>query len=281
MEIYILNSIKAQYDDLTKGFKKIADFILENFTQIPFLSIKEISEIIGTSSATVIRFTQFFGYKGYLEFQKDIQKILKKEISPMKEFKESILQSEREESLLDEIIKEDIGILKKLSNENLKENLNKALEILKTSGTIYIVSSRSSYSLGYYFYFMLKEFKKNVELISSGTEDYTHKLLYLKENDILFAISFHAYTEFTYKITQYFKKRNNRIISLTDSLSSPFSLISDCILINKRSEKSYSFVGAITILNTLCVSLGKIDKEETLKKLEKLNEIAMELKVYL
>ena len=43
MEIYIINTIKEQYSELTKSFKVMADFIFENITQIPFLSIKEIS----------------------------------------------------------------------------------------------------------------------------------------------------------------------------------------------------------------------------------------------
>ena len=208
-------------------------------------------------------------------------KILKKEITPMKEFKESILQTGEEETLLDDVILQNIEILKKLPNENLKENFKKALEIIENSGKIYIVSSRSSYSLGYYFYFMLKEFKENVEIIISGTEDYTHKLLYLKENDVLFTISFHAYTDFTYKIAQFFKKRNNKIICLTDTLTSPFALISDCALLSKNGEKTYSFVGAMTILNALCIKLAKLNKENTLESLEKLKEIAMEMKVYL
>ena len=128
---------------------------------------------------------------------------------------------------------------------------------------------------------MLKEFKENVEIIISGTEDYTHKLLYLKENDVLFTISFHAYTDFTYKIAQFFKKRNNKIICLTDTLTSPFALISDCALLSKNGEKTYSFVGAMTILNALCIKLAKLSKENTLESLEKLKEIAMEMKVYL
>lgn len=78
MEMHIINIIKEQYDKLTKSFKVMADFVFENITQIPFLSIKEISEITGLSSATIIRFTQYFKFKGYPEFQKSIQEILKK-----------------------------------------------------------------------------------------------------------------------------------------------------------------------------------------------------------
>ena len=38
----------------------------------------------------------------------------------MKEFKESILQTREEETLLEDVILENIEILKKLPNENLK-----------------------------------------------------------------------------------------------------------------------------------------------------------------
>ena len=72
-----------------------------------------------------------------------------------------------------------------------------------------------------------------------------------------------------------------KIISITDSYSAPIALKSTTVMLAKNSLDSYSFVSAMTIANSLVTALGKIDKEGTLKRLEKQDEIAIKNNIYL
>ena len=56
----ILN-IKIHYDSFSKAEKKIADFLMENPTQILPLYITELAEKTGTSEATAVRFARRLG----------------------------------------------------------------------------------------------------------------------------------------------------------------------------------------------------------------------------
>lgn len=281
MEKNIFYMIDSKYNSLSKTFKIIADFVKENYTIISFLSIKEVTEKIGVSSASVTRFSQEMGFSGYPALQKEIQKIVEKEIVPMREFKHFISSSNEEDNVLQKTIDLNINTLKTTYSDELYESFQKAIDLIVESRKVYIIGSRSSYTVAYYLSFMLKGFMENIELLSAGTEDISTKLAYIKKDDVLITISFSHYTKFTSKITQYFKDNGSKVIAITDSYSSPVAIKADTTLIAKNSTDTFSFVSSMTILNALVVKLGKVNKGNTLKKLKDQERIAFETGIYI
>lgn len=133
----------------------------------------------------------------------------------MKEFRQEI-DSMSGDGILSEIITTNIELLEEIDTVAIEEQLEKAMEMIKTSRKLYILGARGSYALAYYLYFMLKELREDVELMISGASDFTDKLLYSSPDDVLFTISFHPYTNFTCQVTEFFKEQGNRIITMTD-----------------------------------------------------------------
>lgn len=272
--------IDEKYDSLSKTHKKIADYVKENIHIIPFLSIKELGEKSEASIASITRFTRELEFNGYAEFQKKVSELVQKDVVPMKEIKNSIL-SEESDSPLKRIIDLNINSLSSLYNEDLEKNFNESIPIISKCRKLYITASRSSYSVGYYLYFMLKGFIEDVELLTYGTSDISNKLSYVKSDDCLISISYARYTKATFDITSYFHDKGCNIIAITDSYTSPIALKATKVLLAKNTVGTYSFVTAMTIANSLVTVLGKVNKEDTLRRLEKQDMIALESGIYL
>ena len=60
------------YDSLPKQQKKIADFIVLNINEVVFFSITMLASELSVSEATIVRFAQNLGYKGFPELKKDL-----------------------------------------------------------------------------------------------------------------------------------------------------------------------------------------------------------------
>ncbi len=73
--------IQANYKDLTPSFRKLADFILQQPLDIAFMTATEVSYAMGMDAATVVRFAQHLGYTGFRELIKEIQRIVKAEMT--------------------------------------------------------------------------------------------------------------------------------------------------------------------------------------------------------
>lgn len=281
MKQNIITIIDEKYKEFSKNHKVLADYIKQNINIIAFLSIKELSEKSKISTATITRFTKEIGFDGYVSFQKYLSEMMKNNITPMKEIKEFINEKE-EKNILKNIIDSNTNVLLNMYTKNLDENFKKAINILgKKEGKIYITASRSSYSVAYYLYFMLKGIREDVYLLSNENSDISLKLMYVEKKDKLISISYARYSKFTYEMTKYFKEKKCKIISITDDINSPIALNSESVLLAKNSQVSYSFVGAMTLANSIAVSLGRIDKEKVLERMKLQDKIAIENGIYL
>ena len=66
----LLARLDEKYDKLSKGQKRLADYIRQNYDKAAFLTAVKLGEAVGVSESTVVRFATQLGDKGYPEFQK-------------------------------------------------------------------------------------------------------------------------------------------------------------------------------------------------------------------
>jgi DNA-binding MurR/RpiR family transcriptional regulator len=76
----IKEKITSKYNSLPKNQKKIADYFVNNFDKIPFVKVQDLSEATGASVASIVRFSQRAGFKGFSELRDSIAGSLQKEL---------------------------------------------------------------------------------------------------------------------------------------------------------------------------------------------------------
>ncbi|MFW5795090.1 MAG: MurR/RpiR family transcriptional regulator, partial [Bacillota bacterium] len=73
----IISIIRENYDDMSKSFKKVADYILSNTQEVSlYNNMKTLAEKSGVSQSTIIRFSKYLNLEGTGELQ---EKLLKNE----------------------------------------------------------------------------------------------------------------------------------------------------------------------------------------------------------
>ncbi len=74
MEVSVFYNIKRYNDLMSAKEKKIANFILENPSEVIDLSISDLSNQIGISTATMVRFVRKIGFDSYHDFRISLAK---------------------------------------------------------------------------------------------------------------------------------------------------------------------------------------------------------------
>src|SRR3990170_2750930 len=62
------------------SFQRLADFLLDSYTQAALLTATELAHALDIDPATVVRFAQRLGYPGYLDLQREIRRKVKREL---------------------------------------------------------------------------------------------------------------------------------------------------------------------------------------------------------
>ena len=65
----VLQTIRAGMDSFSKGQKRIAAFILDNYDRAAFMTAAKLGETTSVSESTVVRFAAQLGYDGYPDMQ--------------------------------------------------------------------------------------------------------------------------------------------------------------------------------------------------------------------
>ena len=74
LNINILERIHACYYQLTAAERRVADYVLSQYSQVQFMSITQLAEECGSADATVSRFCRSLGLKGFNAFKIELAK---------------------------------------------------------------------------------------------------------------------------------------------------------------------------------------------------------------
>ena len=83
----LLQKLDEKYNKFSKGQKKLADFIRNEYDKAAFMTAAKMGEEVGVSESTVVRFAMALGYDGYPEFQKALGEVVRNRLNSIQRMK--------------------------------------------------------------------------------------------------------------------------------------------------------------------------------------------------
>lgn len=278
---HLISNIQSQYTRLSKGQKLIAQYILNNYDKVAFMTACKLGETVGVSESTVVRFANALGYSRYPKLQAALQELIKNKLTTVQRVEMAHDYSD-DFAILNKVLKSDIdnirSTLEEIDERAFKEASNKLLRARK----IYILGMRSSFVVAQYLGFYLDIILDNVHIIRMDMGDAFEQIVRINEEDVIVAISFPRYSKKSYQIVNYAKEKGAHVISLTDSLFAPVASLADNTLLVKSNMASFvdSLVPALSISNALAISVGMKEKEDIKQHFDDLEQIWKRYSVY-
>ncbi len=271
----ILTAIEEKLPSLSRGKKRIAQYILEEFDRAAFLTANVLGKTVQVSESTVVRFAMELGYDGYPEMQKALQQMLRNRLTNVQRIEagETHLQQEDPVSA---VLQADIERIRKTVDALDREAFQGAVEALLDARRIYIIGVRSSGALasfaGHYLRYIFEDVRV---LVQSSESEILQHLVRISPQDVLLGISFPRYSASVAQAMRFGRDVGARTIALTDSATSPLAKSADFVLTANTDLVSLvdSMVAPMSVLNALIMALASRRKEETAQTLEKLEEI--------
>ena len=274
--------INESYGKLSKGQKRLAAYITDNYDKAVFLTAAKLGEIVGVSESTVVRFAMHLGYKGYPEFQNALEELVKNKLNSMQRM-EVAYGRINQSKILDTVMQSDMERLH-ATLAKIDENVfDLAVETILNAKHIYVIGIRSCAALASFFAFYLNLIFDNVHLIQTNSlSEIFEQMVRIGKDDVIIGISFPRYSMRTLKAMEFANNRNAKVITLTDSVHSPMNLYSSCNLIADSDMSSIvdSLVAPLSVINALIVALCMKRQTKVAKTLEMLEDIWDEYQIY-
>jgi DNA-binding MurR/RpiR family transcriptional regulator len=282
MKNSLLSKLESNTASFSKGQKKIAAYILKNYDKAAFMTAAVLGEKVGVSESTVVRFATELGFKGYPEFQKEIQQMIKSKLTAVQriEVSQNLIG---DGDVVRTVLSKDIELIRETAEKTSKEDFKRAVEAIKSAKKIYILGVRSSAALASFlaFYFNLV-FDSVVLVDTSSASEMFEQMFRIGEGDVCIAISFPRYSKQTVNALRFISDRKATVISITDNEASPMAPFSDHLLVAKSNMASVvdSLVAPLSLINALIVSVTLSKKDEVYNNFNELENIWDTYQVY-
>ena len=278
----LLSKLETSYKTMSKGQKRITDYILSNYDKAAFMTASKLGSIAGVSESTVVRFAFDMGYDGYPAFSAALQDMIRTKLTAVQRMEIATNRID-DGNVLGTVLQSDMDNLRKTLETIDADVFQASVDAIMNAKQIYILGVRSSSALASFLGFYLNLMFDNVRLIhTNSVSEMFEQMLRVGEGDVVIGISFPRYSKRTVQALKYAKDSKSTVISITDSSGSPLVAYSDFSLITKSSMASFadSLVAPLSVINALICALGMHNKEHIYKTFEKLEDIWDEYNVY-
>lgn len=271
----LLHLIRSKKNEMSKGQKRIADYILKNYEKAAFLTAMELGNEVDVSESTVVRFASQIGMNGYPEFQKKLAGMVQDKIHSIERI-EIAGGNMSQEMVLDNVMNADAEKIR-LSLDGIDRNAFQiAIDDILNARHVYVIGIRTCAPLASFFSYYLRLIRQNVtEINSTNTSEIFEQMLHVGPEDVVIGISFPRYSMRTLKAMEFANNRNAHMIAITDSKHSPMNMYSSCNLFARSDMASIvdSLVAPMSVINALIVALCLKSNERVIGNLEMLEQV--------
>ncbi len=266
---------------LSKGHRKIAQYIVEHYDKAVFMTASRLGESVGVSESTVVRFASAMGYEGYPQLQRSLQELVSHRLTTNQRFEMSTELDPG--AALTTVLKSDMQNLRNTLEQIEQSVFDEVVQRLLSANAVYVMGLRSAAPLAQFMGYYLNYIFDNVHLVSSGATDVFEDIIKLRENDVLIGISFPRYSTRTLEAMRFAKRCGAQVVAITDGPMSPLAEIADLSLTARTDMASFvdSLAAPLSVINALLVTLGLHRKQALTQHFKQLESIWETYEVYL
>ena len=270
--------INSAYNALLPTEQQIADYILQNKEVISSGNIQELAENIGTSKASVTRFCQRLGYKGFKDFKVAFIRDLGIDLPDVHE---GITKDDNIKTIVEKICRSNSQASLETVRILSPEELAKAVSVIVKAKRVYIFAEGPVAAVGIDLYHKLLRIGISCSFLQDRRMQSIQAAL-TDENDVVIALSYSGASKGIVKVLQLAKENNARTIVITNNIGSPVTEVAELVLYGSTNIRS-TITGTIEprtsqlcVVNSLFMAIISLDGDQVMESLKKTNKVVVD-----
>ncbi|MBQ7857897.1 MAG: MurR/RpiR family transcriptional regulator [Oscillospiraceae bacterium] len=282
MSIDILSVLQSNSVSFSKGQRRIAQYIMDEYDKAAFMTAAKLGKTVGVSESTVVRFAVILGFDGYPSMQKAMQEMVLNRLTSVQRLE---VASDRigSQDIVSMVLQSDAEKLRRTDETLNREDFKKVVDAIVEAKHVYILGVRSAAPLANFLGYYLRYLSDNVHIVTaSGAGEMFEQIVGVNDQDAVVAFSFPRYSTTTLKGAQYCASAGATVIGITDSSVSPLAQVCDHVLLAKSDMLSLvdSLVAPLSVVNALIVAVSARRSQELARRLDALEGIWETYDVY-
>ncbi|MBB3353917.1 RpiR family transcriptional regulator [Rhizobium sp. L9] len=212
--------------NMPKRLAQVAAFALGNPDEIAFGTTASIAAASDVQPSTLVRLAHHLGYEGFSDLQSIFRERLRDRTLSYEERLVTLEQTsgdDEDANLLSGFIAAANQSVNRLAATVQSETFTKAVDILATAETIYLIAKRRSYPLTAHMSYAFSKLNIRHQIVASPNGVDPEMVQFASPRDAAIAASFSPYAADSLSQSQELADRGVPVIAITDSAFSPLA----------------------------------------------------------
>ncbi|WP_367337941.1 MurR/RpiR family transcriptional regulator [Aminivibrio sp.] len=276
----IIEHLQEVLPKLSEKQQIVIRILLNDSHRVPFMTIRELSDLAKVSTTTVLRVVESLGFSHFKDMCRAFHEnsITAPPLQKLREGK--VAESYTDPFFLHQVISFEQENLSAILTPFLHSNFIRAIKVLNSAGRIRVIGARSAFSAAYYLGFLLQQFMDNVIITSSNSDNLYEQICCLGESDAAIVFAFPRYSKSTVRISRFLYEHGVPVIAVTDCPLSPLTKYSACSLYCRNTSPFYSYTAAMSVCNGIILGLKETLGSSFNERLKNIGDILQEEEIY-
>ncbi|VVT27896.1 MurR/RpiR family transcriptional regulator [Hoeflea sp. EC-HK425] len=254
--------IRDRFPTLSPHLQRIARASLEETNAFALNTTPVIAAELGIQPSTLIRFAKELGYSGFSDLQRVFrQRLIEGQVTVRDEVlaRDEAAAPPDTRATFEACLKAHTEAIERLARECDTEALNRAIQIMRQAGHIYVAGLRRSRPIADYFHYGMIRGEKACSTLDFSGGMAGPQIATMRSGDVLFAIAFPPYSQPVVDVVLDAHVSGRRIVAMTDSTESPLATYAEVALLlgADTATRLQPISGAVALVQTLVMAITR------------------------
>lgn len=219
----LATEIHARWGSLSVSHKKLAERVLSDPEAVAFMTVSELASAVGVNEATVVRFSNGLGLKGYPGLTRLCQERLREQAQLLRRFDNLEHLVAQGAGLIDNTVVLDQANIARTFAAIEEATWEAVIDRLARSPRVHVMGLRKCHAPAYLLGYLLGLLREDVATVTGTRGMLTDELRRVRAGDCFVVMSIHRYSLDTVRAAQWARQRGAHVVALTDTAVSPLA----------------------------------------------------------
>ncbi|MEV4891033.1 MurR/RpiR family transcriptional regulator [Nonomuraea sp. NPDC055795] len=250
----LLPRIRAEQGEMPEALRKVAEVILDDPAETARMTIVDLAERSGTSTATITRFCRALGFSGYAELRVTIASQTGRAAQQHwdTDIGQEILPADGLDKVLGVVSNSDIRLIQETAAQLDLATVEKVANVIKNAGRVLLFGVASSAAVAGEMEYRLQRIRVPTWSRSDAHSALTDAAL-LTDGDVAIGISHSGRTREVIEVLAEAASHGAITVAVTSHPSSPLAEVAELVLTTAARETTFRSDGFAAIHSQLLV----------------------------
>jgi DNA-binding MurR/RpiR family transcriptional regulator len=269
---------------MTRSERRIGEHLAQHPLDAAFLAAARLSELVGVSESSVLRFSRVLGYASYPALQQEMQDEVRRRLTrnTPERLQEASARASDEAAQLAAALETDIRNLQVTRQQIDDAEFKAFVDHLASAERVYVIGMRGAAPTAELLGYSLSLLRPGVEMLAHSADRLGDHLADINPRDVLIGFAFSRQSVHTIGAVDLAVAAGTPVLAVTDDPISPIARrAKHALLVAMQSEAFIqSYTAAIAVTHALLAAVGKRLQESAMERLTRIEAVMESSRVF-